>query len=137
MFFLLLQLWLAATTLAAPIADPEISTMSSAANFGTGGGVIGFLVLVLDVLVWSTPCPSIPSSLRLLTSTSRALQVQPPAHSQDPLGTPRLHLPGHRRHRILLPLRPQEVERERIRASWLDAVLQAAAGLLLSTTAFE
>jgi len=28
-------------------------------KFGTGGGIIGFIVLILDVIVWSTCAPSL------------------------------------------------------------------------------
>lgn len=55
MLNLLLQLCLAALCHAAPIADESLSTMSSnATQYGTGGGIIGFIILVLDILTWST-----------------------------------------------------------------------------------
>ena len=50
---LLLQLWLAALALAAPIADETFSTTSSSVGYGTGGGIVGLIILVLDVLVFS------------------------------------------------------------------------------------
>lgn len=42
-------------TFAAPLAtaNDDLSITSNAANMGTGGGIIGFIVLVLDILVWS------------------------------------------------------------------------------------
>lgn len=52
MLFALLQLCFAA---AAPIANDEatILGMSPQQQYGAGGGVLGFIVLVLDIIVWS------------------------------------------------------------------------------------
>ncbi|KXT07014.1 hypothetical protein AC578_7202 [Pseudocercospora eumusae] len=48
-----LQLCLAALTFAAPIADETLTTMKADAwQYGTGGGIVGFIVLILDVIVW-------------------------------------------------------------------------------------
>lgn len=48
-----LQFFLAMLAYAAPIAD-EISTKATEPwQYGTGGGIVGFIVLVLDILVWS------------------------------------------------------------------------------------
>ncbi|KAI1342731.1 hypothetical protein F5Y15DRAFT_412415 [Xylariaceae sp. FL0016] len=50
---ILLQLCLAALALAAPIADETFSTTAADPwQYGTGGGIIGFIVLVLDIIVW-------------------------------------------------------------------------------------
>ncbi|KAI7297389.1 hypothetical protein KC315_g18476 [Hortaea werneckii] len=50
---LFLQLTLAMLTFAAPVAnDPTFSAQSDAWQYGTGGGIVGFIVLVLDVIVW-------------------------------------------------------------------------------------
>ncbi|KAI7139866.1 hypothetical protein KC331_g19882 [Hortaea werneckii] len=50
---LFLQLTLAMLTFAAPVAnDPTFSVQSDAWQYGTGGGIVGFIVLVLDVIVW-------------------------------------------------------------------------------------
>jgi hypothetical protein len=58
MFSLILQLCLAALCSAAPIAADEFTTLNSnATQYGTGGGIIGFIVLVLDILVWSAYIP--------------------------------------------------------------------------------
>jgi hypothetical protein len=38
--------------LAAPI-DGELTTLDNAVGYGTGGGIVGLIVLVLDVLVFS------------------------------------------------------------------------------------
>lgn len=54
MFSLFLQLCLAALAFAAPIADETMTaTWSNAQQYGTGGGIIGFIVLALDIIVWS------------------------------------------------------------------------------------
>lgn len=52
LFAFLLQLCFAA---AAPIANDEatILGMSPQQQYGAGGGVLGFIVLVLDIIVWS------------------------------------------------------------------------------------
>ncbi|KAI0542141.1 hypothetical protein GGR58DRAFT_454156 [Xylaria digitata] len=53
-FHLLLQLCLAAWALAAPLTD-ETMTTSTAPTWhqgaGAGGGIIGFIILVLDIIV--------------------------------------------------------------------------------------
>jgi hypothetical protein len=113
MFNLFLQLCLAALCSAAPITAQDATT-----QYGAGGGVIGFIVLVLDILVWSKSYSCTPSATRksLTSSRSRGPQVLPPRQPQAPVVCPRLHLP-HRRHRHLLaPVRPPEVEqRKRLR----------------------
>jgi len=46
---LFLQLCLAALALAAPMTA---TGMNPSQQYGTGGGVVGFIILVLDILVW-------------------------------------------------------------------------------------
>ncbi|KAF2965943.1 hypothetical protein GQX73_g7646 [Xylaria multiplex] len=51
---LLLQLCLAAWALAAPLADETVTTTTSSSwhqGAGAGGGIIGFIILVLDIIV--------------------------------------------------------------------------------------
>ncbi|KAI0406289.1 hypothetical protein F4802DRAFT_109504 [Xylaria palmicola] len=51
--YLLLQLCLAAWAVAAPLADETIMTTSSTPwQYGAGGGIAGFIVLVLDLIVF-------------------------------------------------------------------------------------
>ncbi|CVK84294.1 uncharacterized protein FPRN_01901 [Fusarium proliferatum] len=50
--FAFLQLWLATLAFAAPIADEVTVTGAEPWHYGTGGGIVGFIVLVLDILVW-------------------------------------------------------------------------------------
>ncbi|KAJ4181225.1 PLDc-N domain-containing protein [Fusarium falciforme] len=48
-----LQLWLASLAFAAPLAEGGVeATKANPWQYGTGGGIIGFIVLVLDILVW-------------------------------------------------------------------------------------
>ncbi|KAH6887085.1 hypothetical protein B0T10DRAFT_563306 [Thelonectria olida] len=48
-----LQLWLATLALAAPLASEGVSaTAAKPWHYGTGGGIIGFIVLILDIIVW-------------------------------------------------------------------------------------
>lgn len=52
---LLLQLSLAALALGAPVVqDVSATTAGNSWQYGTGGGIIGFIVLVLDIIVFST-----------------------------------------------------------------------------------
>lgn len=57
-----LQLCLATLALAAPMAG-EITAAGhgDAWQYGTGGGIIGFVVLVLDIIVFSKSSPALPS----------------------------------------------------------------------------
>lgn len=53
-FHILLQLCLASLAFAAPVAqDVTASTAGNSWQYGTGGGVIGFIVLILDIIVFS------------------------------------------------------------------------------------
>ncbi|ORY65413.1 uncharacterized protein BCR38DRAFT_457578 [Pseudomassariella vexata] len=49
---LFLQLCLATLACAAPIADDTFTATQTPWQYGTGGGVLGFLVLILDILVF-------------------------------------------------------------------------------------
>lgn len=52
---ILLQLCLASLAFAAPVAqEVTASTAGNSWQYGTGGGVIGFIVLILDIIVFST-----------------------------------------------------------------------------------
>lgn len=62
---LFFQLFLAALAYAAPIADETLSAkaVDNTWTYGTGGGIIGFIVLVLDIIAFSAYTPPL---LRLL-----------------------------------------------------------------------
>ncbi|KAI0147079.1 hypothetical protein GGR57DRAFT_477803 [Xylariaceae sp. FL1272] len=49
---LLLQLCLASWAFAAPIADETLTTTNNSWQAGTGGGIIGLIVLILDIIVF-------------------------------------------------------------------------------------
>ncbi|KAI3327892.1 hypothetical protein HD806DRAFT_339098 [Xylariaceae sp. AK1471] len=52
-FYLVLQLCLATLAFAAPIADDTMKTTASTPwQYGAGGGIIGFIVLVMDLIVF-------------------------------------------------------------------------------------
>lgn len=67
-FALFLQLCLATLAFAAPLAQEVSATaLNNSWQYGTGGGVIGFIVLILDIIVFSTSpllsCPVPPVHL--------------------------------------------------------------------------
>jgi hypothetical protein len=67
----LLQLCIAALAFAAPIANEDMHVLSNAGGYGAGGGLVGFIVLVLDILVWSKlRCYENIFRVRLLTACS-------------------------------------------------------------------
>lgn len=51
---LIVQLGLAALAFAAPIADETLTAAShdNAWQYGTGGGILGLIVLILDIIVF-------------------------------------------------------------------------------------
>jgi len=133
------QLCLALLAQAAPI-ETATAGHGNAWQYGTGGGILGLVVLILDVIVLSTSAIELPSvravssmdaaallmpgdALLTATARSRGPQVQPPARIEADLGPRRLHLP-HRRPAHLLPLlgpcRPQQ--RLRVRTRRLDGL---------------
>ncbi|KAK7911995.1 hypothetical protein PG985_014476 [Apiospora marii] len=52
MFSLFLQLCLAALAFAAPLADETMKTTGTTMQYGTGGGIVGFIILILDIIVF-------------------------------------------------------------------------------------
>ena len=65
-FSFLLQLCMAAFVAAAPIAGDETMTTAGVTpwQYGTGGGIIGLIILILDIIVWSEFDPHVPFPLR-------------------------------------------------------------------------
>ena len=53
-FSMFLQLCLAALAFAAPLADETVTTTGTPMQYGTGGGILGFIILILDIIVFST-----------------------------------------------------------------------------------
>jgi hypothetical protein len=111
-----LQLWLATLAFAAPIADEISATSAKPWHYGTGGGIVGFIVLVLDILVWSTYSCSCTVNHSLTVCHSRGPPVEPSRFPQDPLVSRRLPVP-HRRNDCLLPVLqpPGSHEKRRLR----------------------
>jgi len=67
----LAQLFLAALALAAPIAEEAVAATAggNAWQYGTGGGIIGLIVLILDIIVFVEVIKSSrPPSHKLLWS---------------------------------------------------------------------
>jgi hypothetical protein len=62
-FYLLLQLCLAALAFAAPMAGETMKTNSTPWQYGAGGGVVGFIVLILDLIVFSASISLYPPYL--------------------------------------------------------------------------
>lgn len=50
-----LQLWLASLVAAAPVAGEVTANGNNAWEYGTSGGIIGLIVLILDIIVFGTP----------------------------------------------------------------------------------
>ncbi len=55
------QLWLAVLAIAAPVAEETLRTADhgNAWHYGTGGGIVGLIVLILDIIVFGAYKPSI------------------------------------------------------------------------------
>jgi hypothetical protein len=115
LFGLVLQLWLAASALAAPLDNTVTATGKDAWQYGTGGGILGFIVLILDIIVFGM-CRRLPFRYRWmleanhLSLRSRGPEVEPPSRLQAPLVPGGLLLPHHWHDHLLLllePLRPQ------------------------------
>ncbi|KAI2642104.1 hypothetical protein GGS21DRAFT_501168 [Xylaria nigripes] len=47
-----LQLCVATLALAAPLVEESFTTTSNSWQYGAGGGIVGFIVLVLDLIVF-------------------------------------------------------------------------------------
>ncbi|KAI1368964.1 hypothetical protein F5Y08DRAFT_294300 [Xylaria arbuscula] len=52
--YILLQLCLAAWAIAAPLAEDAVTTATTKTpwQYGAGGGIVGFIVLILDIIVF-------------------------------------------------------------------------------------
>ena len=120
---LFLQLWMAFVAVAAPVAEQAVTGPhhGNAWQYGTGGGIIGLIVLVLDIIVFSTSPSSSTNRTCANCCSSRGLQVEPPPVLQDPVVSPGLPLPHPRYHHLLALLEPCPAQqRRRLRASGLS-----------------
>jgi len=95
-------LFLVSYAMAAPI---EAQTHGNALAYGSGGGVVGLIVLVLDIIIFSTYPHSHHANLTN-HSYSRGLEVQPPGFAQVGLVPPRPPLPPSRIDHLLALLQP-------------------------------
>ncbi len=59
------QLWLAVLAIAAPVAQDTLTTADhgNAWHYGTGGGIVGLIVLILDIIVFGAYSAKSPPSL--------------------------------------------------------------------------
>lgn len=97
-YALTLLLTLLPFAFAAPI---EAQGHGDAWKYGTGGGVIGFIVLILDIIVFRKSCCPHCCLAGTKNTTSRGPPVQPPSTKQGAVVPPRIPLP-HRWHDYLL-----------------------------------
>lgn len=69
------QLWLALLTHAAPIAEETLTATGhgNAWQYGTGGGILGLIVLVLDVIAFSKSFFVCPQIYRTLYSSDKGM----------------------------------------------------------------
>ena len=75
---LLAQFWLAFLAVAAPVGDEiAASSKDNAWEYGTSGGIIGIIVLILDIIVFGTSRPSTlkPASPTPANPSSRLVEV--------------------------------------------------------------
>lgn len=107
---LLSHLLLATFASALPTGDVTTTTAGNSWQYGTGGGILGLIVLVLDIIVFGTRHPPSQSKERkgkkLTQQNSRGDQVNPPAAAQAPLVAARLLLPYRRAHHLLPVFEP-------------------------------
>jgi hypothetical protein len=103
LFNTFLQLCLAALTFAAPIADEISIQKDNAWQYGTGGGILGFIILIIDIIVWG--------------ECGRILQVD---HIADPRV---LHSRGHPIHASRQPQASLEFARLHLPHCWSDCLL--------------
>lgn len=83
----LLQLCLAALAFAAPVAQEiSASTVNNSWQYGTGGGIIGFIVLILDIIVFRKSTQPLGHPL---TDTDHTALSSPPANPFVPLAQSR------------------------------------------------
>lgn len=109
-------LFLAAIASAAPISDEPITTAGNNIGYGTGGGIAGLIILILDIIVISSSPPivfftSTPLQRHVsehpdtnpVRQNSRSIAIQPASLSQGPLDPCHPPFPSCR-HDPLLPL---------------------------------
>ena len=114
---LLAQLWLAFLAVAAPVGDEiAASSKDNAWEYGTSGGIIGIIVLILDLIVFGTSEALYPeahisrasvSPANKSVAFSRGPAVHPVDHVEARLVPRRLPVPRRRHGRLLALLEPR------------------------------
>jgi hypothetical protein len=106
-FSILLQLGLATLGLAAPVST---QSLDNSWQYGTGGGLLGLVILVLDIIVFGMSSSIAHATLHvsrnallasILTGDSRGFEVEPHARAEAHLVPGRLPLPRHRHDHLL------------------------------------
>lgn len=107
-----LQLCLASLGLAAPVST---ESLDNSWQYGTGGGLIGLVVLILDIIVFGTFVPSTnlvhlrvnhSSWILILFLNSRGPEIEPYPRPKAHLVLGRLPVPCYRHDRLLSLLKP-------------------------------
>jgi hypothetical protein len=127
---IILQLCLASLGLAAPVST---EALDNSWQYGTGGGLLGLVVLILDVIVFGmlTPlppprsCSPLEQGMLIRLVASRGLEVEPLAGAEAYLVSGRLPLPRYR-HDHLLPLLEPVLVPARLRLRGLGVVADAS-----------
>lgn len=99
---ILLQLGLATLGLAAPVST---EALDNSWQYGTGGGLLGLVVLILDIIVFGMS-HIVHASVDTDSVNSRGLEVEPHARAEAHLVLGRLPLPRHRHDHLLSLLEP-------------------------------
>ena len=107
-FSILLQLGLATLGLAAPVST---ESLDNSWQYGTGGGLLGLVILILDIIVFGMfssiahatlhDSGNAPLASIILTGSSRGFEVEPHARAEGHLVPGRLPLPRHRHDHLL------------------------------------
>jgi hypothetical protein len=111
----LVQLFLAALALAAPIAEETVAATAggNAWQYGTGGGILGLIVLILDIIVFGSCI--FPQAMLAQESASpngcsvcsRSHKVQPSSFPQVALVALGVHIPDRGADHLLAVLQPR------------------------------
>ena len=110
-------LFLATIASAAPISDEPITTAGNNIGYGTGGGIAGLIILILDIIVISSSPHKLLSVLlhpyngqasehpdtNPVSQNSRSIAIEPTGLPQTSLDPCRPPFPSYR-HGPLLPI---------------------------------
>lgn len=89
---------------AAPISDDTFTAAGNSIGYGTGGGIAGLIILILDIIVIGMKSQPVLDVEHLrLTDNSRGSTINSSGQSQTPLDPRRPLVPAYR-HDPLLPI---------------------------------